>query len=157
MFSKKKPTWFMKSDWGWGSMWFGFPLLGKNRATIWAVTCEHHPDKKSYADTSLAIGHMPGCLPQHTARWCISPGSCRPLPTGPCSGWATFAGAIIFALSATKRLFLLKMTQPWLKGWFSSWCNSLLCSRFSGHWWVSSAPSTLVSICAFLLIKSLRR
>lgn len=56
----------MNSDWGWGSMWFGFPLLGKNRATIWAVTCEHHPDKKSHADTSLAIGHMPGCLPQHS-------------------------------------------------------------------------------------------
>lgn len=47
-------------------MWFGLTLLGKNRATIWAVTCEHHPDRKSHADTSLVMGHMPGCLPQHS-------------------------------------------------------------------------------------------
>lgn len=45
----------MNSDRGWGSMWFGFPLLGKNKATICAVSCEPHPDEKSHADTNLVI------------------------------------------------------------------------------------------------------
>lgn len=37
-------------------MWFGFPLLGKNRATVGAVTCEHQPYPKP-------CWHQPGIMP----------------------------------------------------------------------------------------------
>lgn len=149
----KKPPGLRTMTGGEGVCCLGFYFWGKTEQLFVLSPVSIILIKKSHADTSLVMGHMPGCLPQHSRCSLMHFLQDSALPTGPWSGRSNY----LLCSQCHQKTLSPENVPAMAKRVVQQLVQLPPLSTFSGCWWVTFVPSTLMSICTFLLIKPLRR